>query len=95
MRADISFKSHGKTCRGWLYKPDIAGKSPAIVMSHGLSGVKEQGLSGFAERFAWRASPLWYLITAFRMRATARRYADPHCAGPRGFRAGRRAEEAG
>ncbi len=43
MRADISFKSHGKTCRGWLYKPDIAGKSPAIVMSHGLSGVKEQG----------------------------------------------------
>jgi fermentation-respiration switch protein FrsA (DUF1100 family) len=51
MRTDISFKSHGKICRGWLYRPDAAGKSRAIVMSHGLSGVKEQGLSGFAETF--------------------------------------------
>jgi cephalosporin-C deacetylase-like acetyl esterase len=51
MRTDISFTSHGLTCRGWLYRPANAEKAPAIVMSHGLSAVKELGLTGFAETF--------------------------------------------
>jgi fermentation-respiration switch protein FrsA (DUF1100 family) len=53
MRTDISFLSSGQVCRGWLYRPDnAAARAPAIVMSHGFSAVKEQGLDGFARRFA-------------------------------------------
>jgi dienelactone hydrolase len=52
MRTDVSFESHGITCRGWLYKPEGgAGAAPAILMSHGFSAVKEQGLDGFARGF--------------------------------------------
>ena len=53
MRQDVEFVSAGLTLRGWLYRPDgVSGDRPAVVMSHGFSAVKEQGLSGFAERFA-------------------------------------------
>ena len=53
MRDDIEFSSAGLTLRGWLYRPDGAdGERPVVVMSHGFSAVKEQGLAGFAERFA-------------------------------------------
>lgn len=53
MRTDISFISSGLTCRGWLYRPhNAAAKAPAIVISHGFSAVKEQGLDAFARRFA-------------------------------------------
>ena len=53
MRADVSFVSAGSTCRGWLYRPDrVSGAIPAIVMSPGVTAVKEQHLAPFAERFA-------------------------------------------
>jgi uncharacterized protein len=55
MRRDVSFRSKGLLCRGWLYVPDglAAGKTaPAVVMAHGFSGVKEMFLPRFAERFA-------------------------------------------
>jgi fermentation-respiration switch protein FrsA (DUF1100 family) len=65
MRADISFQSAGLTCRGWLYRPDdAAGPAPAIVMSHGFSAVKEQGLPSFAERF--RAAGFAVLVFDYR-----------------------------
>jgi len=52
MRSDIAFESLGETCRGWLYRPEGAPQNaPAIVMSHGFSAVKEQGLDGFARGF--------------------------------------------
>ena len=52
MRKDIAFQSGGLTLRGWFYEPPTpSGKAPAIVMSHGFSAVKEQGLAGFAEAF--------------------------------------------
>jgi uncharacterized protein len=52
MRTDVSFQSLGVTCRGWLYRPAAApAAAPAIVMSHGFSAVKEQGLDGFARGF--------------------------------------------
>ncbi len=52
MRSDVAFKSHGLTCRGWLYRPEGArGESPAIIISHGFSAVKEQGLHEFAQAF--------------------------------------------
>src|SRR5262245_61390016 len=50
MRTDVSFQSHGATCRGWYY-PQTSRPAPAIVMSHGFSAVKEQHLDGFARRF--------------------------------------------
>ena len=52
MRSDISFESHGVTCRGWLYQPEGgASPAPAIVMSHGFSATRHMGLPAFAERF--------------------------------------------
>lgn len=51
MRTDVSFPSAGLTCRGWLYRPAGDAPAPAIVMTHGFSAVKEQGLAGFAEVF--------------------------------------------
>ena len=52
MRTDVAFESCGLTCRGWLYRPDdAAADAPAILMSHGFSAVKEQGLDGFARAF--------------------------------------------
>ncbi len=54
MRKDITFTSKGLRCSGWLYVPDdleAGQEAPAVVMAHGFTGVKEQGLSDFAERF--------------------------------------------
>lgn len=52
MRTDTEFLSEGRTLRGWLYRPE--GEKcgyPAIIMAHGLSGVKEQYLDRYAEVF--------------------------------------------
>ncbi len=54
MLEHIEFASKGLLCRGWLYVPDGMNeghKAPAIIMAHGFAGVKEMGLSAFAERF--------------------------------------------
>lgn len=64
MRADVEFTSAGLTLRGWLYRPEATAPAPAIVMSHGFSAVKEQGLSGFAEAFA--AAGLAALVFDYR-----------------------------
>jgi uncharacterized protein len=53
VRQDVSFRSEGLMCRGWLYIPASLGanqQAPAVVLAHGFSGVKEMGLSPFAER---------------------------------------------
>lgn len=53
MRSDVSFESSGALCRGWFYPAKgVAGPAPAIVMSHGITGVKEQYLDRYAEQFA-------------------------------------------
>jgi hypothetical protein len=55
MRRGINFKSGQDTCAGWFYVPDATKdgtKLPFIVMAHGFSGVKEQGLGQVAEIFA-------------------------------------------
>lgn len=51
MREDVSIPSHGVQLAGWHYTPAGAGPHPAIVMSHGISAVKDQGLDGFARAF--------------------------------------------
>lgn len=52
MRKDVSFVSGGLTCCGWFYSGEGRGPRPAIVMSHGVTAVKEQHLAAYAERFA-------------------------------------------
>ena len=52
MRKDISFQSGGLTCRGWFYPGAGRGPCPVVVMSHGVTAVKEQHLARYAERFA-------------------------------------------
>ena len=52
-REDIEFEVGGDTCVAWLYP--AAGDEPAapiVVMAHGLSGTRRDGLGPFAERFA-------------------------------------------
>lgn len=51
MRSDVTFTSGGMTCRGWFYPGAGEGARPVVVMSHGVTAVKEQLLSGYAERF--------------------------------------------
>ncbi|HSN80151.1 MAG TPA: alpha/beta hydrolase, partial [Rhodoferax sp.] len=48
----ISFDSEGVKCASLLYMPESASPVPCVVMAHGFSGVKEQRLPAYAERFA-------------------------------------------
>ena len=50
-RQDVTFTSDGTRCAAWLYRPGGTGRSPIIVMGHGLGGTKEMRLDAFAERF--------------------------------------------
>ena len=52
-REDTEFRSGDDRCAAWLYP--AAGDSPLapiVVMAHGLSGTRRDGLGPFAERFA-------------------------------------------
>lgn len=49
-RADVAFTSGGELCAGWLYRPPDA--RACVVLAHGWTGVREQRLDAFAERFA-------------------------------------------
>ena len=41
----------GDELEAWLYLPEGAGPHPAVVMAHGIGGIKAGGLAPFAERF--------------------------------------------
>src|SRR5271167_2797896 len=53
-REDITFQSAGTRCAAWLYP--AAGSSgertPCVILAHGFSGVRDQRLDAYAERFA-------------------------------------------
>ncbi len=52
-RQDVTFQVGGCACAAWLYP--TAGTetvAPVVVMAHGLSGTRRDGLGPFAERFA-------------------------------------------
>jgi pimeloyl-ACP methyl ester carboxylesterase len=51
-REDLEFRSGGEQCAAWLYPAAGEGPAPAVVMAHGLSGTRRDGLGPFAERFA-------------------------------------------
>src|SRR5437667_8454454 len=48
-REDIEFTGPGgATLRGWFFPADAANPSPCVVLQHGVSGVKELHLDGYA-----------------------------------------------
>lgn len=52
MRQDIEFSSENLNLRGWLYKPSsLTLPVPGIIMTHGLSALKEHDLDKFAQQF--------------------------------------------
>lgn len=52
-REDVEFRCGGEGCAAWLYPaPGGAARVPVVVMAHGLSGTRRDGLGPFAERFA-------------------------------------------
>lgn len=51
-RTDETFVSGGWRCAAWVYEPEGEGPFPCVVLAHGWSGVREQRLDAFAERFA-------------------------------------------
>jgi dienelactone hydrolase len=42
----------GEELEAWVYSADGDGPHPAVVMAHGLGGIKAGGLAPFAERFS-------------------------------------------
>jgi uncharacterized protein len=63
-RSDSPFTSAGTRCAAWLYRPEGDGPHPIVVMGHGFSGVREQRLDAYAERFA--AAGLAALVFDYR-----------------------------
>jgi uncharacterized protein len=61
-RSDVSFDSDGERCAAWLYRPERA--SACVVLAHGWTGVREQRLDAYAERFA--AAGLAALVFDYR-----------------------------
>ena len=53
-RSDVTFQSSGTRCAAWLYRPAESGggPTPCVVLAHGFSGVRDQRLDAYAERFA-------------------------------------------
>ena len=51
-RTDVTFTSHGETIAGWFWHPGGEGRRPCVVLGHGFSGTRRDGLEAFAERFA-------------------------------------------
>ena len=52
VRRDVRFRSGDADIAAWLYLPIGDGPWPAVVLGHGLGGIKEMGLGPYSERFA-------------------------------------------
>ena len=53
-REDLTFDSAGVPLAAWLYRPAETGDDalPCVVMAHGFSATRRDGLEPYAERFA-------------------------------------------
>jgi len=63
-REEVRFAVSGDECAAWLFQPEAGGRAPCVVMASGLSCVRDQGLEGFARRFAEAG----YAVLAFDYR---------------------------
>lgn len=53
IREDVNFTIGGANCAAWLYPAGgDEGPRPIIIMAHGVTGTRRDGLWSFAERFA-------------------------------------------
>ncbi len=51
-RVEIRIPSHGEELAAYLYRPPAAGTPvPCVVMAHGFSATRDDGLPGYAEAF--------------------------------------------
>lgn len=50
-RQDIRIASHGEQLAAYLYRPAGDPPVPAVVMAHGFSATRDDGLPGYAESF--------------------------------------------
>jgi fermentation-respiration switch protein FrsA (DUF1100 family) len=51
-RTDLTIPVAGETLAAWLYRPaDATGDVPCVVMAHGFSATREEGLAPYAEAF--------------------------------------------
>lgn len=52
-REDIRIPSHGEELAAYLYRPaGVTGPAPCVVMAHGFSATRDDGLPAYAEAFA-------------------------------------------
>jgi uncharacterized protein len=51
-RTEERFRSAGEECAAWLYRPAAEGPAPCVVMAHGFSLTRHDGLAAYAERLA-------------------------------------------
>ncbi len=55
-RSDVTFPSGGERCAAYLYPPeeglDPAAPAPCVVMAHGFSATRDDGLPAYASAFA-------------------------------------------
>lgn len=49
---EVRFSSRGEECAGTLFMPDGDSHVPAVVLAHGFTATRKDGLVGFGERFA-------------------------------------------
>ncbi len=53
VREDVSFVSGSDTCAAWLYPAaGDEGSRPIVVMAHGVTGTRRDGLWSLADRIA-------------------------------------------
>lgn len=64
-RTDVMIPSGGETLAAWLYRPAGGdGPVPCVVMAHGFSATREEGLAPYAEAF--QAAGLAALVFDYR-----------------------------
>ena len=51
-RETIYFGGPGDRREAWLYRPEALGRRPAVVLAHGLGGIKDMRLDAYARRFS-------------------------------------------
>ena len=52
-RQELEFPSCGTRCAAWFYPAhEVDEPAPIVVLAHGLSGTRRDGLGPFAQRFA-------------------------------------------
>lgn len=63
-RSELTFDSGGVTCAAYWYMPAAARKVSCVVMAHGLSATRDDGLPAYAQRFT--AAGLAVLLFDYR-----------------------------